>query len=46
MAIGLFRKSVPELTVPGPEAEAKPAIVAAVADNSEAEFEPANSRTA
>jgi methyl-accepting chemotaxis protein len=37
MAFGLFRKSVPKLTAPGPEAEAKPAVVAAVADNSEAE---------
>lgn len=37
MAIRLFRKSVPELTGPGPEAEAKSAVVAAVADNSEAE---------
>ena len=37
MALGLFRKSVPELTAPGPEAQARPAVVAAVADNSEAE---------
>ncbi|MGA2994189.1 methyl-accepting chemotaxis protein [Bradyrhizobium sp.] len=37
MAFGLFRKSVPKLTAPGLEAQAKPAVAAAVADNSEAE---------
>jgi methyl-accepting chemotaxis protein len=37
MAIGLFRKSAPKPPSPGPEAQAKPVAVAAVADNSEAE---------
>src|SRR5271156_3055305 len=37
MAIGLFRKSASKPPSPGPEAQAKPVAIAAVADNSEAE---------
>ena len=38
MAIGLFRKSASKPPAPGLEAQAKPAVAAAVADNSEAEL--------